>query len=250
MSPFPATEPVAPIPFRGELEFEFLRPTPELTDAELHRAMGLAAKRPVRPNLRAVLEKMVADLLPEAQPRLVLGVASARTMLAALPEYPTFERYLESAERAVLIAGSAGLPPGPDDPFADPLLQYVRNAVAIALVRKLFTWARRHLQSRWPEWTTAEPLTPGNCGIPLEMQSAFLNQLPIVAVDIAYDPERNLLTPLASISGLIGVGRYPAIDGIVCSRCPSQHCPLREADFNPEKFRELNWYCARPKLEA
>lgn len=240
---------LAPYPpqlLRGELEYVFLRPEPDLTEHELQRAMGLAGRRPLRPALQRQLLTMVRDELPLAQPRMVLGIGSVRTVLDSLPPYATVARYLESADRAVLMAGAAGLPPPVNggDP-ADPLLTYVRNAVAVALVRKLFVWSRQYLKDRWPEWDAGEPITPGNCGVPLNLQPAFLEHLPIAAVDIRYDSLREMLVPLAAICGLIGVGRYPVLQDNPCVRCPSPDCPLRESDFNPQKFRDLTWYCSK-----
>lgn len=234
------------------LEFIILRPTPTLNDHDLKRAMGLAGKRPLRPAVQKQMDRLVATLLPRCQPRLVLGLGHVGVVDALLPDFATLHRYLATAEHAALMAGTAGLPEpaakmAAESGDGDPLQAFVENAVSVALVRKLFSWARQYLKDRWSTAEAGEPLTPGNCGVPLHIQRSLLRQLPLHKVGIQYDEIRDLLMPLASVSGLIGVGAYPAVDDVSCIRCPSQDCPLRESAFDPRRFQELTWFCSKPK---
>ena len=230
------------------LEYIFLRPLPRVTEYELRRAMGLAGKRPARPSLLRQMDRLAAQRLPMAQPRLVLGLGRVEEIAALLPIQTTIQRYLAGAEHAAMLAGTAGLPPAASGD--DPLMDFVDNAVSITLVRKLFVWAREYLKQRWGEWETGEPLLPGNCGLPLQIQCALLSNLPLSEIEVRYEAERELLMPLASVSGLIGIGRYQPVDGVSCLRCPSQNCPLRECDFDPQKFQDLAWYCSSPARES
>ncbi|HTL52363.1 MAG TPA: hypothetical protein VL860_07315 [Planctomycetota bacterium] len=237
----------------ADLEFVSLRPPPVLSDYELQRAMGLAGKRPLRPAVQKQVDRMVAARLASAKPRLVLGIGRSQAVGALLPGFTTIHRYLEFAEHAALMAGTAGMTESTLDEACDPLFVFVDNAVSVALVRKLFRWARAYLKDRWNHCETGEPLTPGNCGVPLLLQRSLLSRLPLADVGIRYDEGQDLLWPLASVSGVIGVGAYEQVEGSACMRCPSQNCPLRETDFDPKKFQDLSWYCSKPKeqrLEA
>ncbi len=195
---------------------------------QILRSMGILSGRSVKNRLLRHVDEAVERVAAEACPRLAWLRGTAGEIFTVLDRSRRLDRYLAEADHVVIMAATAGREM---DALilseADPMRRYVLSVASTALTRYALEFAESELNERFPMCSTGKPLSPGNDGLPLGLQRCLIKLLPIDAIGIGFDDGLKLMTPLASITAIIGLGSYERSEGEGCRSCPSPNCPIR-----------------------
>lgn len=207
---------------------EILAVPSSLTREQMLRSMGIAPGRVVKSRLLRHLDATIESVRRFARPQLAWRMGAVDGMHSLLSPSRRLDRYLEDADHVVVLIGTAGR--DMDEMLEaehDPMRKYVLSVAATALTRYTLEFADRELNRRFPNCSTGKPISPGNDGLPFRLQTDLVGLLPIERFGVAFDPESLAMTPLASITSIIGLGSYRRGDNEGCASCPSRNCPIR-----------------------
>lgn len=108
--------------------------------------------------------------------------------------------------------------------LADAIASATVEAVAERCQADVRAWARTHHLDVTPRFS------PGYCGMSLQQQRELFASLPTTRIGVRLR-RSCLMTPIKSISGLIGIGdaRLVGERTYPCEQCNHSHCPQRRA---------------------
>lgn len=114
----------------------------------------------------------------------------------------------------------------------------VRGMVADAIASEAAEAAAARCQQDVGDWAHARGLeitprySPGYCGMDVRQQAGLFAMLPAKRIGVRLTPSF-LMTPIKSVSGLIGIGSPADVtpEAYPCSRCDHPHCMQRRATF-------------------
>lgn len=210
--------------------------------AELLRYLGYRpTQRPMRP-LPQATEDLLAEGRSQLSPRGVfaiygVGAQTARTLtLADVTISGAIGQFLRGVTRVAVFVVTAG----------DEVSSMARTAARAG--DTLGAWALDALGS-WAAEAAADALmkriaslleprevltlrySPGYCGMDLAEQSALFRLVRAESIGVALSPLQ-LMTPLKSVSGLVGIGPEETVGRrrSSCSSCRDLRCPIRRAE--------------------
>ena len=227
-----------------EFAVERLDLAPRLTTDQVLHSMGGHAANRISRRLQRYLDETLPLVQAAARPKLAWILGESGAIMDRLPRSRRLARYLQSPERCALVVGTAGhewsrLIEATDDPF----LGYLYSCAATALARDSLESARRELSQRHPDLAIGDTLSPGTDGLPLSIQHSFASLGLFDSVDVAFDPENLFMTPIASVTAVVGFGTtverevpIPECGAVRprCSECPYRNCSLRVLPYQPE----------------
>ncbi len=217
--------------------------TPSVSEEAMLVSMGVGAGRPVKKRLSRYIEEALPIINAEAEPKLVWRSIPIPGLIAQFPESRRLRRYLLEMSEVVIMAGTAG-----NEWWErvirekNPMKAYVFSAGATALARSTLDQARHALALRDPYRNIEDAISPGTDGLPLALQSGMSQLLPLSDIGIEMDAQSLFMTPLASVTAIIGIGPrceeplpVPPYDEIVvhCETCSYPACSLRVSPYQP-----------------
>lgn len=212
-----------------------------LSADDLRLGMGMPAGTPLKKRLQRHVTNTLTALTQHARPQLVWRIGGPKAILGRVPLSRHLERFLECAELAAVMVGSAG-ESWNQVTFQerDPMAAYVQSVAATALARSTLVQARKELARRHPGLEVSVPLSPGNAGLPLVLQRGIASLLPLREIGIGFDADSLMLTPLASVSAFCRLYKQakPASseESLMmpyCDSCNSRHCQIRIGPYVP-----------------
>lgn len=199
-----------------------------LTKDQMLRSMGIGPGRVVKSRLLRHVDETIDRVRRFARPQLVWRMGTVDGLHSVLSPSRRLERYLEGADHAVILVGTAGREMDELlDAEQDPMRKYILSVAATALTRYTLEFADTELNERFPNCSTGKSISPGNDGLPFRLQTDLVGLLPIERIGVEFDGESMAMTPLASITSIIGLGSYQRGDNEGCASCPSSNCPIR-----------------------
>lgn len=135
----------------------------------------------------------------------------------------------------------------------------MQGTIVDAIASESADAAAERLQITVQEWAHAQGLditprySPGYCGMRVDEQRTLFGSMPALPVNVRLTPSC-LMTPIKSISGLIGIGPADKVSpgGYPCEACTHPNCMQRRAPVNPKLSRHLDWTLAddNPQTDA
>jgi hypothetical protein len=205
--------------------------TLSLTEEQLWRGQGGRKPEQVRPALRALMNRALEEALPLLQPRLayellaIEEVQHDRLVLqgGAVLHSAVLAAELALAERVAVAGCTIGRPLDErvrellqDELALASALDGVGSAAVDALSAEVC--CRVDEAARQAGALTTMPFSPGEGEWPLSDQQAVLGLLPADSLGIQLSPDF-LMTPLKSLTMVIGVGKEVRSEGVPCDRC-------------------------------
>jgi hypothetical protein len=141
-------------------------------------------------------------------------------------------RKIRRAESVVLFAATAG--PGPENLSRELMSRgaylegYITDLIGTAIVE----WTAEQLhqkiksQAGLKGWKVTNRYSPGYCSWNVEEQQKLFRLLPSDLCGIMLS-ESSLMTPVKSVSGIIGTGTRVTFSADNCSVCPMKACAFR-----------------------
>jgi hypothetical protein len=205
--------------------------TLKLTEEQIWRAQGGRRPEQVRPALRTLMQRALEAGQNLFQPRLAYAFYGLRELrhdrlildngvvLHSASRTPD----LAGAERVAVAACTIG--PALDERVrelldSDMALAAALDGVGSAAVDALSSDVCRlvEAEAQAAGLLTTMPYSPGDGDWPLEDQEAVLSLLP--ANDLGITLSRDyLMTPLKSLTMVIGAGKQVTVGGVPCERC-------------------------------
>ena len=217
---------------------------PTVSSDDIRMSLGIEAGKRIRQRLERLIDEVIQITNEVARPQLVWRQGTAECLLNAFQPSRRLNRYLEKPHFAAIIAATAG----PSMALrieieTDPMKAYVLSAAATSIARSTLIQARREIAQEFPDYKIADSLSPGTDGLPFSIQRELIELLPAAELGITLDEESMLMTPLASVTGIIAWGEtverdypIPSCGELIprCTRCPSPKCQLRVRAYEPE----------------
>lgn len=218
-----------------------LYPEVEVKEEDVFLAMGYGKQLPKKKRLIRLVREWCLKIPDIAKPKVLLCISSREKTLKNFGYSKKLDHYLEPAEKVAWMVGTAGHEIREfgktlkDE--GEPFLQYLLDIFSTAIARNTYHYVQNYLNMLYSGYGTGILLSPGN-NLPLSMQEKMVNVMPIKKIDVTFLKNASMLMPLASVSGIYGIGRYPHIEGSHCKRCSSLNCSLREEVFDLENFKK------------
>jgi len=213
-----------------------------LTEEQIWRGQGGRRPEQVRPALRALMNNALEAGQKLFSPRIayqLFEVGEARPREIALKNGAILHSgaqtpYVAHAERLALVACTIG--PALDERVRELLDSEIALAAALdgvgsAAVDALSSDACRLIEeeARRAGQLTTMPFSPGDGDWPLSDQRVFFDLLPAGEIGMSLSKD-DLMTPLKSLTLVIGVGKRVTAGGAPCERCSAApRCRYRVA---------------------
>ena len=105
------------------------------------------------------------------------------------------------------------------------LEEFVADAIGSVIAESCVDYIHKYLQGN--DLKTTLGYSPGYCGWRLEEQKLLLSLLPTSKSNISLS-ESSLMTPMKSVSGILGVGKNVRRKGYSCGICTLDNCYKRK----------------------
>ncbi len=240
----PARSASAVTPMEQATAFELCRLSAVGPDLRrVARLAGVQAERRAHRRWVEAIEQAAVTLPRLMRPRALYRIDPVRTLeprLLVLASGAAYEgaigRFLAGAELVatfVVTIGSAV------ERLSRRWLRAGRvmaGVVADAFASEAVESVAQQCQDRIRSWARARGLeitprySPGYCGMRVDQQVALFASLPAARIGVRLRPSF-LMTPIKSVSGLIGIGRVDAVrpDDYPCRHCDQPECTQRRA---------------------
>jgi cobalamin-dependent methionine synthase I len=148
---------------------------------------------------------------------------------------PEIYRRLKDATSLVLFAVTAG--PGPENLARELMSQgaYLEGYIADLIGTAIVEWAAEQLhqkvkaQAGFKGWKVTNRYSPGYCSWNVAEQQKLFHLIPPELCGIELS-ESSLMTPVKSVSGIIGAGNQVTFHANSCSHCPMKECAFRRSN--------------------
>jgi hypothetical protein len=202
-----------------------------LTEEQIWRGQGGRRPEQVRPALRALMQRALEVGQPLFEPRIAYGffeVGELRHGQVALRNGAILRSagqttHLARAEQVALVLCTIG--PALDERVRQLLdtemaLAATLDGVGSAAVDALSTAACRRIEEEAARagLRTTMPFSPGDGDWPLADQQVFFDLLPVGELGMRLTRD-HLMTPLKSLTLVIGIGKEASAGGVPCERC-------------------------------
>ncbi len=217
---------------------------PRLELGDVLRAMGSRRAKPPTPERRAQYEGLFGEAIATVDARAAFAVHAVETMdaeelgLAGCPPIlgpiATFMKPVQRVAVFVATIGDAleGLSRERID-AGRTLEGFVLDAVGSVAADAASEALAEHLMAHVvePDEAVTAPFSPGYCGMSLDQQEAIFSIVDAEPLGVSLS-ESMLMTPLKSVSGLIGIGPREEIGerGVPCRWCDLEDCHMRRGD--------------------
>lgn len=208
---------------------------------EVLRMMGCGKDARLRPDHRALVERLIEESQPAISARGAYVVYPVRSMTDSellLADSPAIRGpiagFLKPARRVAAFIVTVG-----DDVerMADQRLRsgarlegYVLNAIGSAAADAAVDALADviYFEDAQPEEALTPPFSPGYCGLPLDAQISLFAMVDSRPIGVRLLPTM-IMQPLKSVSGLIGIGESHQIEahGVPCQWCDLTTCHMR-----------------------
>ena len=222
---------------------EILDLVPAISDQDIQISLGVEPGKRVRRRLERLITEVGKIARDVARPQLTWRTGTAQSVADAFPPSRRLNRYLVQPEFAAIVAATVGPAMATRiENEEDPMKAYVLSAAATSIARSALVQARRKIAQEFPDYKIADSLSPGTDGLPFRLQKSLLERLPVSELGISLDEESMLMTPLASVTGIIAWGHTVEREEPIsscgelipkCARCPSNNCQLRVQAYIP-----------------
>lgn len=219
--------------------------TPLVSEESVLLSMGVPPGKEVKPRLLRYVNEAVSIAREHARPQFIYRELSLEDVSNHFEPSRRLDRHLKGLELAIVVAGTVGREwEQRCREESDPMMTYVLDTAATAIARTILDQASSCLAGRYPFQGISEALSPGTDGLNFKHQKAIRALLPLERIGMKMDDESFSMEPMASVSGILGVGKSlfkkaPAIDASVptikCRRCAMDACSLRIFPFESTK---------------
>jgi len=213
----------------------------EVPVKEVLRMMGCRRGAPVRPALRELVERLVAESRSVLRPRGVYAVYDVErvggtelVLHGCRTVYGPVAEFLRPARRVAVFVLTLG---DAIERLSAQRLQrgetlegYTLNAIGSAAA-DVATDAMAdsvYWREAGPEEGITPPFSPGYCGMALEEQQTLFSIVDGSTIGVTLLPTM-IMEPIKSVSGLLGIGdaREVMRHGVPCQRCDLDQCRMR-----------------------
>lgn len=139
--------------------------------------------------------------------------------------------FVKNSEKAVLFACT--VTPQLNiflNTFNDISEQYVKDVTGTLIIEKTRDFLYEHIKNYYSRFKTTNLLSPGNCGWPMEAQKTLFKLLPDSFLGISLS-QSGMMSPLKSLSGIVGLGSNVKYKHTDCRQCPSTNCIYRKKEY-------------------
>ena len=115
--------------------------------------------------------------------------------------------------------------------LTDISAQYINDVIGTLIIEKSMEYLYQDIIKEFPHLKASNSISPGNCGWALEAQKELFKLLPNHHLGITLS-KSGMMTPLKSLSGVIGLGELVTFKHTNCKYCNSKNCLYRKEEFN------------------
>lgn len=226
----------------AEVPFEALA----LDRREIYRTMGSAEYAPDA-EMTARVEKTIAEIARTCRPRFGYAIypvqrVSARRIVAADRAFATgsvIARCLEGSEQAAVFVATSGVE---FDRWlhglqreGDIVRQFVADAVGSEIAEATARAAAACVEeiARRQHLAVSNSYSPGYCGWPVSDQQTLFSLLPPHPCGVRLN-DSSLMSPIKSVSGMIGLGRRIRKMPYGCAVCGKKDCYKNRINEKPK----------------
>ncbi len=215
--------------------------------ADIYRVLGYVRAVPKSARLIRLVKEIHSCVVRVARPRFIMETGLVNSFSELQERSLHLRRYAGKASHMAIMVGTAGEEVSAEaQRFAergDSFCQYLVGCAATALARRTLDHASEQLSRQFPGRQIGPALSPGNSGSRLDLQTQLVHRLPVSSIGVAFDADNLMLSPVASVSAIFGIGRFSASIGEAepCTRCASKACSLRANAFQPSELEAMPW---------
>ena len=108
------------------------------------------------------------------------------------------------------------------------VIDIIGTVVVEKSIGKLLEIIQKEADSK--NFKTTNTVSPGNCGWPINDQEKLFRLLPENFLGITLNSS-GMMTPVKSISGIVGIGKNVSLKHTECEFCASKNCMYRKVEY-------------------
>jgi len=220
----------------------------DLPVREVLRLMDGVHRKPVRPAILELANRLLGDSVPCFQARGIYSVCNVARMTDTEIELDqgllfrgAIMKFLGPARRVAIYVATIGQTieqlAGQRWLAGDTLEGYTLHAIGSAAADAASDALVEHLWSceAGPNEAITPLCHPGFCGLPIEGQATLFSAIDTRPIGVTLLPSM-MMRPLKSVSGLVGIGWAQDVEahGIPCEYCQLQDCHMHRKYVPPE----------------
>jgi len=104
---------------------------------------------------------------------------------------------------------------------------YANDIIGNIVAEKTADYLLKYIKNKYPKYKTTNRYSPGNCGWNQMNQKGFFSLFPKSNIGVTLS-QFEMMYPIKSLNGIIGLGQRVVFKANTCVDCPSENCLYRK----------------------